>query len=329
VDTLLGILLSLAMGTLLFVAGVIFARTGHRGLPAGPALPQIGRWADRYRAAADRPPGPWAWRSRLLSAAAALAATAAVWPVVQPGDPIADEMLEPAEVAVIVPVVLSFPVAWALLGRSRPYAWRVGMVLAGCVATWSLWTAKFGSYATPPNVDDGLRWYLVGTGLIVASATVVEWRRRRSPRLVTVRSAVGVLVWVVGVVATFAMPVVGEEPLPPRDSVLPLPAATTLADEEAGCTGESVFRSCVRRIRVAATDGADVRQLTRRLGEHLETRGWVVRWYDSTSRAQFPCRRMGWLNPYELCVELHTDESVSTVEVQLGYYNVRDPVIFN
>lgn len=34
-----------------------------------------------------------------------------------------------------------------------------------------------------------------------------------------------------------------------------------------------------------------------------------------------PCRRIGWLTPYELCVELQRDESMSTVTVQLVYYN--------
>jgi hypothetical protein len=75
----------------------------------------VSRWTSRYRAAVVRPRGPWRWWSRLLPVIGALAATAPVWPIIQPGHPVADEMLEPAEVAVIVPVVVAFPVAWALL----------------------------------------------------------------------------------------------------------------------------------------------------------------------------------------------------------------------
>lgn len=311
----------LAVALLGYLTGRRFPHLGGR----------IGRWGSRYRAAVVRPPGPWRWWSRLLLVVAALAATAPVWPVIQPGDPIADEMLEPAEVALIVPVVLVFPVAWAVLGRSRPYAWRVAIVLAACVAGWSLWTVMFGSYGTPPNIDDGLRWYLVGTGVIVASATVVEsWRRPRE--LLSVRWAAGALVWMIGVAATFAIPVVGDEQVPPRDAILPLPPAMTVVHEEARCGRPENFgfgpRSCLRRFTIAATDGADVRELARRLGEHLQrTKGWPARWYDS-STAQFPCRRIGRLNPYELCVELRRDESASTVELQLAYYNGREDVIY-
>ncbi|MEU4291745.1 hypothetical protein AB0E63_26255 [Kribbella sp. NPDC026596] len=232
----------------------------------------------------------------------------------------------------IVPVILVFPLAWALLARSRPYAARVALVLAGCVAGWSLWTVVLGSYGTPPNVDDGLRWYMLGAGAIVASATVVESWPRRSRELLSTRWAVGVLVWMVGVVATVAVPVVGDQQLPPRDAVLPLPLTMAVVGEEAGCArprpGELGPRSCMRRFTVAATDGANVRELARRMGEHLErTRGWPARWYDS-STAQFPCRRVGWLNPYELCIQSRPDESLSTVEVQLVYYNGREQVIY-
>lgn len=209
------------------------------GYFTGQRFPHLGswisRWGSRYRAAVVRPPGSWHWRSRLLLVVGALAATAPVWPIIQPGDPVADEMLELAEVAVIVPVVLVFPVAWALLGRSRPFAWRVAVVLATCVAGWSLWTVMFGSYGTPPNIDDGLRWYLVATGVIVASATAVESWQGRPRELLTMHWAIGALVWMIGVATTCAIPVVGDQQLPPRDAILPLPAAMTVVHEEARC----------------------------------------------------------------------------------------------
>ncbi|MEU5939058.1 hypothetical protein ABZ807_07680 [Micromonospora sp. NPDC047548] len=302
----------------------------------GQRFPHLGgwvsRWGSRYRAAVVRPSGPWRWWSRLLFVVGALAATALVWPIIQPGDPVADEMLEPAEVAVIVPVVLVFPVAWALLGRSRPYAWRVAIVLAACVAGWSLWTVTFGSYGTPPNIDDGLRWYLVGTGVIVASATAVESWKRRQRDLLTMRWAAGAFVWMIGVAAALAIPVVGDQQVPPHDAILPLPPAMTVVHEEARCAMPENFgfgpRSCKRRFTVAATDGSNVGELARRLGDHLQrTKGWPATWYDS-STAHFPCRRIGWLNPYELCLELRRDESTSTVKLQLAYYNGRERVVY-
>lgn len=261
----------------------------------------------------------------------AFAATAPVWPIVQPGDPVADELLEPAEVAVIVPVVLVFPVAWALLGRSRPYALRLAVVLAVGAAGWSLWTVTYGSYGTPPTIDDGLRWYLVGTGVIVGSATAVEsWRRPREP--LTVRWAAGAIVWTVGAAAAVAIPVVGDQRLPPRDAVLPLPPAMTVVHEEARCATPENFgfgpRSCFRRFTVAATDAANARELAGRLGGHLQrAKGWRGTWYDP-STAGFPCRRIGWLNPYELCLELRSDEATSTVTLRLAYYNGRERVVY-
>ena len=177
-----------------------------------------------------------------------------------------------------------------------------------------------------------LRWYLVGAGAIVASATVVESRRRRSRELLSMRWALGVLAWMVGVVATVAVPVVGAQQVPSRDAVLPLPPTMAVVREEEGCArpkpGGFGPRSCARRFTVAATDGANVRELARRMGEHLErTKGWPARWNDA-STAQFPCRRIGWLNPYVLCVESRLDESTSTVEVQLAYHNGREHAVY-
>ncbi|MBG0561297.1 hypothetical protein [Actinoplanes aureus] len=320
-DLLLNVLMFVAVAMLGYLAGRRYPDLGGRVI----------RWAGRRRATVTRPPGPWRRRARLLFVVGALAATAPVWPIVQPGDPVANEMLEPAEAAVIVSVVLVFPAAWALLGRSRPYAWRVAVVLGACVTGWSLWTAEFGSYGTPPTVDDGLRWYLVATAVIVASAAVVEsWRRPRE--LLTRRGAAGALVWTAGVAAAFAIPIVGDQQVPPRDPVLPLPPAMTVVQEEARCAMPENHgfgpRSCFRRFTVAATDGANVRELARRLGEHLQrTKQWPATWYDP-STVQFRCRRNGWLNPYELCLELRHDELTSTVKVQIAYYNGREHVVY-
>jgi hypothetical protein len=321
VDTLLGVFVLLAVALLGYVTGRRFPHLGGR----------ISGWCGRRRAGLLRPPGPWRWWSRLLFVVGAFAATAPVWPIVQPGDPVADELLEPAEVAVIVPVVLVFPVAWALLGRSRPYAVRLAVVLATGAAGWSLWTVTYGSYGTPPTIDDGLRWYLVGTGVIVGSATAVEsWRRPREP--LTVRRAAGAIVWTVGAAAAVAIPVVGDQPPPPRDAVLPLPPAMTVVHEEARCAMPENFgfgpRSCFRRFTVAATDAANARELAGRLGGHLQrAKGWRGTWYDP-STAGYPCRRVGWLNPYELCLELRPDEATSTVTLRLAYYNGRERVVY-
>jgi hypothetical protein len=320
VDTLLDVLLFLAVALLGYLTGQRFPHLGGR----------VGQWVGRYRGATARPPGPWRRWSRLLAVAGALAATAPVWPVIQPGDPVADEMLQPAEVAVIVPVVLAFPVAWALLGRSRPYARRVAIVLDAGVAGWSLWTVRYGTYDTPPNIDDGLRWYLVGTAVIVASATVIEAWRRGIRQQLSRRWAAGVLVWMVGVAATFAIPVVGDkqEKVPPHDAILPLPPTVTVVREGTGCARpEFGPRFCFRRFTVAATDGADRRELARRISEHLRTKGWPAAW-DDTSTGQSPCQPIGWFNPYELCVELRPDESGSTAEVELAYYNERTQVVY-
>ncbi|MCP2324291.1 hypothetical protein HDA40_002798 [Hamadaea flava] len=255
---------------------------------------------------------------RLLTVAAAVAATAPVWPVLQPGDPIADELLEPVEVAVLVPMVLIFPIAWALLARRRAYAWRVGLALAVWVLAWSVWTVSAGSYASPPTIDDGLRWHLVGAGLLVAGAVAYEAKRLAH---LGARLLPGALVWLLGVTVTLAVPVVGAETVPPSDTVLPLPAGMTVVHEETGCTN-----ACTRRITVEGT-GTQA-ELTRRLGLHLEqTKGWRATWFDFAP-PQFQCRHVGWLNPYDTCVELRTTGSASTVEIWLATSNGRDNIVY-
>ncbi|GIH19229.1 hypothetical protein [Rugosimonospora africana] len=325
----LDVIMLVAVALLGYLAGRRFPHVGGR----------ISRWGSRCRAAVVRPPGPWRRRSRLLFVAGAFAATAPVWPITQPA--VADDRLEPAEVAVVVPVVLVFPVAWALLGRSRPYAWRVAVALVACVAGWSLWTVAFGSFGTPPTMDDGLRWYLIGTGTIVACASTVEVWHRRPPRRPTTAWLAGALGWAIGVAATVTVPVVGDQQLPPRDAVLPLPPAMAVAHEEARCGMPGGYgfgpRSCFRRFTISATDGTDgtdgtngmdVRELARRLGEHLrQTKGWPVAW-DEVSAVAVGCRPGGWLDPYELCLDLRPDESTSTVTLRLAYDNRREPVVY-
>lgn len=270
---------------MLMVVGLLGYLTGRR-------FPHPGAWIGRWREMAVRLPGR-RW-SRPLLVVGALLATAPVWPGVQPGDPIADEMLEPAEVAGLVPLVLMFPVAWALLGRSRPYAWRVGAGLAVWVAAWSLWTVTFGTWSTPPTVDDGLRWHLIGAALVVAAGA-----RPRKP--LTGRWMAGAAIATIGVAAIFAIPVVGDPPVPPRDAI-PLPAAMTVLREETGCGANS----CYRRFTVTGLGEADEAALARRVG----------------------CRRTGWLNAYELCLDLRHDEPAPAVELQVTYYNGRDRVVF-
>lgn len=270
---------------MLVVVGLLGYLTGRR-------FPHPGAWIGRWRELVVRLPGR-RW-SRPLQVVGALLATAPVWPVVQPGDPIADEMLEPAEVAGLVPLVLVFPVAWALLGRSRPYAWRVGAGLAVWVAAWSLWTVTFGTWSTPPTVDDGLRWHLIGAALVVAVGA-----RVRKP--LTGRWMAGAAITTIGFAAIVATPVVGDPPVPPRDAI-PLPATMTVLREETGCG----VNSCYRRFTVTDLGAADEAALAPRVG----------------------CRRTGWLNPYELCLDLRHDEPAPAVELQVTYYNGRDRVVF-
>ncbi|MEV4621197.1 hypothetical protein AB0J74_21120 [Asanoa sp. NPDC049573] len=316
-DTLLDMLMFLAVALHGYLTG--------QGFPPGE---RIRRWGGRFPMAVVRPSGPWRWWSRLLSVVGALATTAPVWPIIQPGDPFADETLEPAEVA-DRPCGPCVPAAWALLGWCRPYAGRAAGVLAAC-AGWSLWTSTFGSYGTRPNVDDGLRWHLVGTGVIVASATVIEASRRGLRQQLSKRRAAGVLVWIVGVAAIFAISVVGDEQLPPRDAILPLPPAMTVAHEEAGCATPKQFppRTCWRRLTVAATDNAPVQDLTRGLGQHLErTKGWRVTWYGFDSDPHIECRPAAWMaNPYRLCADVRSGKQPSTVDMRFVLANPHDPI---
>ncbi|GGN60183.1 hypothetical protein GCM10010112_16190 [Actinoplanes lobatus] len=272
---------------MLVVVGLVGYLTGRR-------FPHPGAWIGRRREALVRVAGPWRRWSRPLLVAGAVIATAPVWPMVQPGDPIADEMLEPAEVAVLVPVVLTFPVAWALLGRSRPHAWRIGAGLVAWVAAWAVWTVVFGSWSTPPNIDDGLRWHLIGAAAIVAAGA---WGRQPLTR----RWLAGTVIGAIGVAVVFAIPVAGGPPMPARDAI-PLPATATVIHEETGCG----WNSCYRRLTVTGIDEAGMHELARRSG----------------------CRRIGWLNPYELCLDLRRNEPASTVGVQVTYYNGRDRVVF-
>lgn len=106
----------------------------------------------------------------------------------------------------------------------------------------------------------------------------------------------------------------------------------TVVHEEARCAMPENFgfgpRSCFRRFTVAATDAANVRDLAGRLGGHLQrAKGWRGTWYDP-STAGYPCRRVAWLNPYELCLELRSDEATSTVTLRLAYYNGRERVVY-
>lgn len=230
----------------------------------------------------------------------------------------------------IVPVVLILPLAWALIGRSRQVGRAIGVALVGCVAAWSVGTARFAGYATPPTVDDGLRYYLVTAGCLVAIGVAVEvgWHRTSPAPLPASRRrrTAGLVAWVVGVGAIAAVPVLDGEPMPPRDAFLPLPPAVLLLGEEAACVTPG--RSCVRRFTVAATDGANARDLARRLGRHLaDTKGWTVTWYDFAPEPVIPCRPgAGLANPYRLCAELRIDERDSTVEVWFAHSNPHNPV---
>jgi hypothetical protein len=269
----------------------------------------------RYRELAG-PPGPWSLRSRLLVVAATAAGAALTF---------ADDTLRPAETAAVVAMLLIFPLAWVLLARSPWTGGLVGALLVAGTAVWSLGTVRMANYETPPNVDELLRWQLAVTGGLVAAAGLYEWKGRRYGGR---RWIAGIAVWAIGVATIVAVPNVDDGQMPPRDTVLPLPPAMTLAGEQASChpmpTGG---RTCVREFTLTATDGAAKEELMRRLGEHLQRdKGWTVTWYPYSPTPDVECRDAGWfLDPYNLCIWLRPDEERSTVQVWLGYSNRHDP----
>jgi hypothetical protein len=273
-------------------------------------------WGSRYRELAG-PPGPWSARSRLLVVAAAAAGAALTFP---------DDTLRAAETAVVVAMLLIFPLSWVLLARSPWSGSLVGALLVAGTAVWSLGTVRMASYATPPNVDELLRWQLAVTGGIVAVAALHEWKGRRYGGR---RWLAGIAVWAIGVAATVAVPNVDDARMPPRDAVLPLPRTVTMPSEEASChpmpTGG---RTCKRVFTLTSADGAPEEELMRRLGDHLQrAKGWPVSWSAYSPTPNVECRDAGWfLDPYRLCVWLRPDKERSTVQVWLGYSNRHDPI---
>jgi hypothetical protein len=153
-------------------------------------------------------------------------------------------------------------------------------------------------------------------GILVAGAAVVTTGRAGPGRRIGAGTGVGVVVWLAGVGALLAVPVLDGEPTPPRDALLPLPAGVALVGEEAG------------RFTLVATDGADQPALVRRVGDHLsDAKGWRVTWYDFTSTPDVDCRPAGRIaNPYRLCAELRVEPGRSTVELRFGYWNPYDPI---
>lgn len=259
----------------------------------------------------------WGWLARGSTVAVAVVATAPVWPVLQPGEPIPDEMLAPAEVAVIVPIVLVFPVAWALLGRTRRYGRVFGLALAGLVFAWAAWTAYLGEYGTPPNVDDGLHWYLLTAAALVVGAVVVEARKGLArPGLP------GVVCWTAGIAVTAMVPVVDAGPLPADDVFLPLPPGLTVVADQAECQP-----SCTRRLQVTGP-GLAGRDVARQLGDHLgQAKGWQVTWYDFTPQPTLECRGSGRVaDPYQLCAAIRIVDERPTVEIMLAYADKHDPI---
>ncbi|MFI5891451.1 hypothetical protein ACIA5D_15210 [Actinoplanes sp. NPDC051513] len=267
-------------------------------------------------------PRRWSRSSRLRYVAAALAATFPVWPGIQHGEPIADEMLSVAEVALVVPVVLILPAAWALLGRSHPFGRRVGALLAGGVALWSAGTVTLADYATPSTVDDFLFWHLVTAGLLVGGAAFLEWRRRPF-RLSVPRAAAGLALWALACAIALTVPV-PDRMVPPSDAVLPLPSGIELRTDEVACHRFNEAEYCTRTMTVGST-GND---LARRLGRHLEqSKGWHLTWYDFAPTPSVECRPAGRLvNPYRLCLEVRDDARTTGLEIHLGYANPHDPV---
>ena len=260
-------------------------------------------------------PRRWSRGSRLRYVAAALAATFPLWSGIQPGAPIAD-------VALVVPIALIFPASWALLGRSHRFGRRVGALLAGGVALWSLGTVTLAGYATPSTVDDFLFWHLVTAGLVVGGATVLE-RRRRPFRLPATRAAAGLALWSLACAIALTVPVPNRM-VPPADAVLPLPSGIDLRMDDVACHRFNEAEYCTRTMTVGSTEN----DLARRLGRHLEqNKGWHLTWYGFTPTPSAECRPAGRLvNPYRLCLDVRDNTRTSDLEIHLGYANPHDPV---
>jgi hypothetical protein len=255
----------------------------------------------------------WGARSRLKFVGYALLATAPIWPVLQPHEPILDEMLAPEEVAVLVPVVLIFPVAWALLSRTERTGRLFGWGLVLVVLSWSSWTAEFGEYGTPPDVDDGLRWYLLTAAALVAAGVALDARK------IDRRWVAGIACWVLGLAVTVMVPVLEDGPMPPEDLLLPLPPAMTVVSHEATCAPH-----CTRRFVVSGQMPVD--DLARQLGVHLQhAKGWQMMWYGLTPVPYLTCRKAGWLvNPYKVCGDLSIVDG--RVEIRFGNSNKHNPI---
>jgi hypothetical protein len=243
-----------------------------------------------------------------------LLATAPIWPVLQPRSPIRNEMLSPGEVAVLVPVVLIFPAAWALLGRTERTGRLFGFTLTLLVLSWSTWTAEYGEYATPPNIDDGLRWYLLAAASVVAAGVV------RDERKVNRQWALGAAGWTLGMVVTVTVPVLDVGPMPPEDALLPLPPSMTVLTHEAVCDPY-----CSRRFVV--TGQMPMPDLAQQLVDHLElVGGWQVKRYGFTSDPDLTCREIGGLvNPYKLCGDVRVLDD-RRIEIRFGNSNKHNPI---
>ncbi|AEV85949.1 hypothetical protein ACWT_4932 [Actinoplanes sp. SE50] len=266
----------------------------------------------------------WGGRERLLFLGITLVATGPAWRLVPSGSPVADRMPAIAGVALLVAVVLIFPVSWAVLARGRTVGRRVGLILVALVAGWSVATVSAGTYETPPSVDDFLRWHLVAAGLTVLAGAA--WSRGGGWGGVRL---VGGVVWVSGVAVILAVPVVGQPPVPPGavlpDGVVSLPDGVVAAGNRLDCNRAR----CTRVITVRAAGTGEARGLARRIGNHLAMAdGWRMRWYPGFAEPDVDCRGSHRLaDPYDLCLQLRAvGEPDASVEVRLYYRNRHDPV---
>ncbi|MEV4319142.1 hypothetical protein [Actinocrispum sp. NPDC049592] len=239
------------------------------------------------------------WRP--LVVVGAFLATIPAWPV-----------FEPSELALPVAIVLAVPLSWVLLAGGSVRGPRVGAVLIVCTVGWSLVTRLWASWATPSTVDDVLR------ACLAVGCVIVLWVERRT---LLHRSRFGLALLTVSCAAVVMLPVVGNAPVPDRDSLLPLPAGVVAVAEDAGCDRPG---SCQRRFEVVADHGADPASVVSRMIRHLEDRGWDI----GVEYQDKACRPLGYVaNPYRSCASVLYLPGRGTVEVLFEIYNPREPQV--
>ncbi|WP_433665003.1 hypothetical protein ACQPW1_24190 [Nocardia sp. CA-128927] len=110
--------------------------------------------------------------------------------------------------------------------------------------------------------------------------------------------------------------------VPSSDELLPLPGGlVALADRDSGCGGNS-STICLRAFEIESADGSSDVRVAEHVAQHLnETRGWKLR-YSESSRGWTMCREEGWpLERHTLCVSVSSREGKVLVYFESSAHN--------